>query len=142
MYGLSIYLIQIQSYRAFSNITVDHWCLSLSTKKWCIWTHACYFYFLLYEGRPPLTLLGDPTNYIKNLYSNYCPSYNISSSYTLYFWKIRGYLKKTFCKLKKKRKKKKKKKAHVCVQIHLWLHPWWFRDVPVASSVRQNVGGR
>ena len=29
MYCLSIYLIQIQSYRAFSNMAVDHWCLSL-----------------------------------------------------------------------------------------------------------------
>ena len=30
MYCLSVYLIQIQSYRAFSNMAVDHWCLSLS----------------------------------------------------------------------------------------------------------------
>ena len=29
MYWLSIYLIQIQSYRAFSKMAVDHWCLSL-----------------------------------------------------------------------------------------------------------------
>ena len=30
MYCLSVYLIQIQSYRAFSKIAVDHWCLSLT----------------------------------------------------------------------------------------------------------------
>ena len=29
MYCLSFYLIQIQSYRSFSNMAVDHWCLSL-----------------------------------------------------------------------------------------------------------------
>ena len=29
MYCLSVYLIQIQSYRAFSKTAVDHWCLSL-----------------------------------------------------------------------------------------------------------------
>ena len=29
MYCLSVYLIQIQSYCAFSNMAVDHWCLSL-----------------------------------------------------------------------------------------------------------------
>ena len=29
MYCLSVYLIQIQSYRAFSKMAVDHWCLSL-----------------------------------------------------------------------------------------------------------------
>ena len=29
MYCLSVYLIEIQSYRAFSNMAVDHWCLSL-----------------------------------------------------------------------------------------------------------------
>ena len=27
MYCLSVYLIQIQSYRAFSKVAVDHWCL-------------------------------------------------------------------------------------------------------------------
>ena len=30
MYCLSVNLIQIQSYRAFSKMAVDHWCLSLS----------------------------------------------------------------------------------------------------------------
>ena len=30
MYCLSVYLIQIQSYHHFSNMAVDHWCLSLS----------------------------------------------------------------------------------------------------------------
>ena len=29
MYCLSVYLIQIQSYHAFSKMTEDHWCLSL-----------------------------------------------------------------------------------------------------------------
>ena len=29
MYCLSVYLIQIQSYRTFSKMAVDHWCLSL-----------------------------------------------------------------------------------------------------------------
>ena len=29
MHCLSVYLIQIQSYRAFSKMAVDHWCLSL-----------------------------------------------------------------------------------------------------------------
>ena len=33
MYCLSVYLIQIQSYRAFSNMALDHWCLSLSISK-------------------------------------------------------------------------------------------------------------
>ena len=32
MYCLSVYLIQIQSYRAFSNMALDHWCLSLRVK--------------------------------------------------------------------------------------------------------------
>ena len=29
MYCLSVYLTQIQSYHAFTNMAVDHWCLSL-----------------------------------------------------------------------------------------------------------------
>ena len=29
MFCLSVYLIQIKSYSAFSNMAVDHWCLSL-----------------------------------------------------------------------------------------------------------------
>ena len=32
MYCLFVYLIQIQSYHAFSNMVVDHWCLSLSPR--------------------------------------------------------------------------------------------------------------
>ena len=31
MYCLSIYLIQIQSYPAFPNMAVEHWCLSLKS---------------------------------------------------------------------------------------------------------------
>ena len=31
MYCLSVYLIQNKSYRPFSNMEVDHWCLSLIT---------------------------------------------------------------------------------------------------------------
>ena len=33
MYCLSVYLIQIHSYRAFSNMAVDHWCLSLKESE-------------------------------------------------------------------------------------------------------------
>ena len=35
MYCLSVYLIQIQSYRAFSKMAVDHWCLSLRVPREC-----------------------------------------------------------------------------------------------------------
>ena len=41
MYCLSVYLIQIQSYRAFSKMAVDHWCLSLSGRD-TKWHNVCH----------------------------------------------------------------------------------------------------
>ena len=32
MYCLSVYLIKIQSYPVFSNMALDHWCLSLRVR--------------------------------------------------------------------------------------------------------------
>ena len=39
MYCLSVYLIQIHSYRAFSNMAVDHWCLSLKEMAVPLWAY-------------------------------------------------------------------------------------------------------
>ena len=50
VYCLSVHLIQIQSYRAFSNMAVDHWCLSLNTasytarsRSWHVEDYPHYF---------------------------------------------------------------------------------------------------
>ena len=50
MYCLSVYLIQIQSYRVFSKIAVDHWCLSLNliTIPW----ELTYVPFLMFINIP------------------------------------------------------------------------------------------
>ena len=44
MYCLSVYLIKIQSYHAFSKTAVDHWCLSLriDTGGWAPFHDSAY----------------------------------------------------------------------------------------------------
>ena len=58
MYCLSVYLIQFQSYRAFPNMAVEHWCLSLriDTGGWSV---NCSALDLFYEVSTKCSL----TNY-------------------------------------------------------------------------------